>query len=98
MKPNLTLILSAITLSAAATYAVASNDNFRNWSERDQWLPKQQIVAQLNQMGYRVHRLNVDDGCLEAYVTDGNGVPTELYVDPATGMPGGSGRYSDCDY
>ncbi|MBW9259229.1 MAG: PepSY domain-containing protein [Candidatus Thiodiazotropha sp. (ex. Lucinisca nassula)] len=95
MKPSTILALSAVTLTAAATYAVASNDDYPSQSGREQWLPRQQIEAQLNQMGYQVDRLKVDDGCIEAYVTDSNGERAELYVDPTTGTPGCRGKYQD---
>lgn len=91
MKTKLILTLSTVTLGAVAAYAVAGNNESR-MSARDQWLPKQQIEAQLNQMGYRVHRLKTDDGCLEAYVSDREGRRAELYVDPTTGMPGCRGK------
>ena len=96
MKPSILLALSAVILSAAVTYAVASNDDVRKRSG-EPWLPKQQIEAQFNQMGYQVNRLKADDGCIEAYVTDRNGARTELYLDPMTGKPGCRGKYEDRD-
>jgi hypothetical protein len=77
-----------VTLSAAATWVVASGNDVYGDTSRDGWLSRQQVEAQLTQVGYRVHRLEADDGCLEAHVTAQDGVRAELYVDPATGMPG----------
>ena len=93
MKTILTLTLSSITLGTAA----ASNDDFRDPSVRTPWLPKPQIEAQLKQMGYRVNRLEADDGCLEAYVSDRNGVRGEVNLDPTTGMPGCHITHGDRD-
>lgn len=95
MKPS--LILSAVTLSAVAAYALASNDDAPNPQGRAAWLPKQAIAAQLEQQGYRVHHLEADDGCVEAYVSDPSGRRGELYVEPTTGMPGCRGKYRDGD-
>ena len=97
MKTILTLTLSSIILASAAASAVASNDDFHDPSVRAPWLPKPQIEAQLNQMGYRVHRLKADDGCLEAYVSDRNRVRGEVYLDPTTGMPGCHITHGDRD-
>lgn len=97
MKTNLIVTLTALTLAGAATYALASKDDAREQSERDQWLPKQQVEAQLNQMGYEVQRLKADDGCIEADVIDRDGVRSELYVDPMTGNPGCGEKIQDRD-
>ena len=97
MKLRIISVLSAVTLGAAAIHAGAGNDDYLSQSGREQWLPKQRIEAQLNQMGYQVHRLKADDGCIEAYVTDRNGARAELYVDPTTGMSGCRGKYGDRD-
>lgn len=97
MKRGVISVLSIVTLTAAAINVGASDDDYRSQSEREQWLPEQQIEAQLNQMGYQGHRLDADDGCIEAYVTDRNGARTELYIDPTTGMPSCRGKYEDRD-
>lgn len=97
MKPSILLALPVVTLTAAAAYAVASNDDDPNQGRGEPWLPKQQIEAQLNQMGYQVNRLKADDGCIEAYVTDRNGARAELYLDPTTGMPDCRAKYEDRD-
>ena len=97
MKLSTLSALTAVALTAAAITAVASNDDYRGHNLHQQWLPKQQVEAQLNQMGYQVHRLKADDGCIEAYVTDRNGERAEMYLDPTTGMPGCRGKYEDRD-
>ena len=96
MKLSTISALSAVALTSIAINAGASNDD-RGQNTRQQWLPKQQIEAQLMQMGYQVHRLKADDGCIEAYLTDRNGTRAELYLDPTTGMTGCRGRYEDHD-
>ncbi|MCB1762546.1 MAG: PepSY domain-containing protein [Gammaproteobacteria bacterium] len=95
MKPSTITALSAVILIAAAAYVSASDDDSRNRAGREDWLPQQQIEAQLNEMGYQVDRLQVDDGCFEAYVTDGKGVRSGIDVDPTTGLPGCRGEHPD---
>jgi hypothetical protein len=97
MKLSTISVLSAVALTAVAVSAGASNDDYRSHNAREQWLSKQQIKAQLNQMGYQVRRLKADDGCIEAYVTDRHGARGEMYVDPTTGMPGCGDNYEDRD-
>ncbi len=97
MKLSTISALCAVALTAVVINAGASNDDYRSPDARAQWLSKQQIEAKLNEMGYQVRRLKADDGCIEAYVTDGNGARAEMYLDPTTGMPGCGGKYEDRD-
>ena len=94
MKPI--LILSAFTFSAVAIYALASEDSMSPHG-RAAWLSQQEIASRLEQQGYRVHRLEAEHSCVEAYVSDPGGRKSELYVDPTTGMPGCRGKYRDDD-
>jgi hypothetical protein len=97
LKPNLILALFIVTLSTVATYALASNDDPVSQQRHASWLSKQEIAARLGAMGYQVHRLEAEDGCVEAFVSDRAGRKTELYVDPTTGKPGCRGKYQDSD-
>lgn len=96
MKTKLMLTLSALALVATATYVAAGNNESRDQSGQ-QWLPKQEIEARLNQMGYEVRKLEAENGCVEAKVIDRDGVRSELYVDPMTGNPGCGGKIRDRD-
>lgn len=97
LKPNLILALSVATLSTVTTYALASNDDPVRQQRHASWLSKQEIAARLGAMGYQVHSLEAEGGCVEAFVSDQAGRKTELYVDPTTGTPGCQGKYQDSD-
>lgn len=47
-------------------------------------MDKDAIGAALNQMGYEVRKLDMEDGMLEAYVVKGSEM-AEVYIDLATG-------------
>jgi hypothetical protein len=84
------MLLSAILVSAAigAPAAVlAGDDHFEGRLNvpHDKWLSPGQISEKLDQKGYRVTEIEVDDGAYEVEMTDKNGVRIEAHVHPETG-------------
>ena len=86
------LLLSAILLTAAIgipAAVLAGDDDFR--SDRlnvpqDKWLSPTQITEKLDQKGYNVTEIEVDDGAYEVEMVDKrNGTRIEAHVHPATG-------------
>ena len=51
----------------------------------DQWLSPSQLTEKLTAQGYKVHKIETDDGTYEVDLTDKNGVLIEAHVHPATG-------------
>lgn len=56
----------------------------------DQWLSPSALTDKLTSQGYKVHKIETDDGTYEVDMTDKNGVLIEADVHPATGeiLPG----------
>ena len=85
------LLLSAILLSAAIgmpAAVLAGDDAFESNRlnvPKDKWLSPTEITEKLDQKGYRVTEIEVDDGAYEVEMTDKNGVRIEAHVHPATG-------------
>jgi hypothetical protein len=83
------LILSAILLSVAIgipAAVLAGDDDFRSsWLKvpQDKWLSPTQ--EKLDQKGYKVTEIEIDDGSYEVEMTDKNGVRVEGHVHPETG-------------
>jgi hypothetical protein len=48
-------------------------------------LPAQAIRSNLETLGYRVSRVKLDDGCLEARAMNDTGIPIEVRYHPVTG-------------
>ena len=97
MKTLMISVIVGTVCGAVPVFAAGNEYHSRNTKSPDRWLAPEQVAANLNQRGYHVRRLKVDDGCLEADVTDQNGDHRELYVDPITGLPGCGGRFGEHD-
>ncbi len=52
---------------------------------QDKWLSPTQITEKLDQKGYKVTEIEIDDGSYEVEMTDKNGVRVEGHVHPETG-------------
>ena len=85
------LIASGLAV-ISATSAMASDDSNSNRLHvpRDQWVSPSQMAEKLAAQGYKVHKIETDDGAYEVDMTDSNGVLMEVHVHPATGdvLPG----------
>lgn len=86
---KLLIIPIAAALVGAAGLAVASDDDKGKRLgvnvPREQWMSIAQVSEQLANQGYKVRKIEADDGVYEVDVTDRNGVRLEVYVHPATG-------------
>jgi hypothetical protein len=88
-----TPLLAAIVLSVAiggSTAALAvDDDSFESGHlnvPKDKWLSPTQISEKLEQKGYTVNEIEVDDGAYEVELIDKrNGTRIEAHVHPATG-------------
>src|SRR6188474_3274428 len=85
------LILSAILLSTAIgvpAAVLAGDDDYRSNRlnvPQDKWLSPTQVTEKLDQKGYKVTEIEIDDGSYEVEMTDRNGVRVEGRVHPETG-------------
>jgi len=85
------LILPAILLTAAIgipAAVLAGDDDFRSNRlnvPQDRWLSPTQVTEKLDQKGYKVTEIEIDDGSYEVEMTDRNGVRVEGRVHPETG-------------
>jgi hypothetical protein len=81
--------LLAVTLLSAglAIPAFAGDDDYIGPHNvpRDQWLSTSDVVNKLEQQGYKVREIEVDDGVFEFEATTGKGERIEGTAHPATG-------------
>ncbi len=77
------LIIATLIATFAPASAFATDDCPS--VPRDQWLSVAAITAKAEKLGYKVRKVEVDDGCLEAYATDKAGKRVEIYFHPGTG-------------
>ena len=81
---------SATLLCAAALVFATSGSVFAQHAERceaipkDQWKPKAELERKLTEMGWKVRRVKVENGCYEVYGTDEKGGKVEVFFHPKT--------------
>ena len=90
------LLTAALALGTAAVVAPAiapalagegtstASDRCRTASDEVR-LPAEAIRKTLEDLGYRVGRLKLDDGCYEAQAANDTGIPIEVRYHPVTG-------------
>lgn len=74
-------IASAFTLALMSGTAMASSDKCNE--PADKWMSMDEARAKVTAMGYDVRKVEVDDGCYEAYGIK-NGRKYEVYINPVT--------------
>lgn len=52
---------------------------------KSEWMPKESILKSLAAQGYKVRKVEVEDGCYEVYALK-DGKKYEVFVNPATGV------------
>jgi hypothetical protein len=85
MKPMThltTLLLAAGLLAAAPTYA--RDKDHCNAGPREQWKPLAELAATLTAQGWKLEKIEIDDGCYEVEARDKDGWKVESYFHPVT--------------
>ena len=78
---NKTLLTLSLVGTLGASPAFASDKC--EVPEAD-WQPIETLQAQLEDQGWEIRELKIDDGCYEAYAIDAEGRKVETYFNPAT--------------
>lgn len=82
-----TLAALAVACALAAAPAVASASSYQDHCQagpRDQWRPMADLEKQLSSQGWRIEKIEVDDGCYEVEAIDKDGWKVEAYFHPTT--------------
>lgn len=79
------LLVAALAIPAFFGQARADDDNCTK-APKEQWLSTDQLTAKLAEQGYKVGKVEFEEGCAEVEGTDKDGKKVELTVDPATGV------------
>lgn len=85
MKPTThltTLLLAAGLLSAAPAHA--RDKDHCNAGPREQWKPIAELATQLAAQGWKLEKIEIDDGCYEVEARDKDGWKVESYFHPVT--------------
>lgn len=88
------LILSALGLSMLVAAPALAADDWASGNRlnvpKGEWLSPVQISEKLTAQGFKVHRIEADDGAYEVEIIDKNDTRIETHVHPATAelLPG----------
>lgn len=80
-----TLLAVSLLTIAAATPAFACDDYGRLNVPANEWLSIPEVIQKLEDQGYKVYEIEVDDGAYEFEATTASGVRVEGCAHPATG-------------
>jgi hypothetical protein len=82
MKPfNL---MCATLLAFAAAGASAQHAESCEPIPKDQWKPQAELERKLTDMGWKIRRVKIENGCYEVYGTDERGGKVEVFFHPKT--------------
>ncbi|VAX08364.1 hypothetical protein MNBD_ALPHA03-1891 [hydrothermal vent metagenome] len=95
MNVKLKTIAALIMVSALSIPAVASGNKCaviqksgqksgQKPGQKSKWMSKDAITQSLTSQGYKVKKIEKEDGCYEAYVKK-DGKKYEIYLNPITG-------------
>lgn len=76
-------LLPLVGLFASLSAVVASASDLCEVPEAE-WQPIEELQARLEEQGWTIRNMKVDDGCYEAYALDENGGRVEAYFNPKT--------------
>ena len=77
MKRALLLMSGLILISSGAAFASEGCS-----VPKAEWQPEHALRQKLENEGWKINRIKIDDGCYEVYGTDGKGQRAETYFDP----------------
>lgn len=77
MKRTLLLTTALALISSGAAFASETCS-----VPKAEWQPEQALRQKLETAGWKINRINIDDGCYEVCGTDASGKRAETYFDP----------------
>jgi len=77
------VLATALVLSAIGPMPAMSGDSDCYVPMTD-WKPKAAVQKMIEDQGWTVRRIKIDNGCYEVYVFDSNGAEIEARVNPST--------------
>jgi hypothetical protein len=82
MKPALSICAVLLALAHAAAYA--QHAERCEPIPKDQWKPQAELERKLTDMGWKIRRIKIENGCYEVYGTDERGGKVEVFFHPKT--------------
>ena len=76
-------LISVVALTAAGA-AQAQHAERCEPIPKDQWKPQAELERKLTDMGWKIRRVKIENGCYEVYGTDEKGGKVEVFFHPKT--------------
>ncbi|VAW03960.1 hypothetical protein MNBD_ALPHA01-1323 [hydrothermal vent metagenome] len=76
--------IAAVIMTCSLSISAQASDDECNAGPKSEWMPKETITHSLKAQGYKVRKVEVEDGCYEVYAMK-DGRKYEIYVNPTTG-------------
>lgn len=76
--------MCATVLAFAAAGASAQHAERCEPIPKDQWKPQAELERRLTDMGWKIRRVKIENGCYEVYGHDERGVKVEVFFHPKT--------------
>lgn len=83
MKP-VTLFCAALIALGAAGLAGAQHAERCEAIPKEQWKSQAEFERKLTDMGWKIRRVKIENGCYEVYGTDERGGKVEVFFHPKT--------------
>ncbi|SHK23984.1 hypothetical protein SAMN05216369_1150 [Marinobacter antarcticus] len=77
-------LIAVMLISAAAFSATAYAEDELCDAPKSEWRSQDALKQVLEDKGWDIKRVNVDEGCYEVYALDENKERVEVYFDPKT--------------
>ena len=78
------LSVAALVLAAAATPALAQHAERCEPIPKEEWKPQAELERKVTDMGWKVSRVKIENGCYEVYARDEKGRKVEAFFHPKT--------------
>ena len=80
---KLAYVLALAATPFLASAALADSPSCGN-AAQSRWMSLADVEAKTSSMGYKVRKIDIEDGCYEIYAIDKNGNRVEAYLNPVT--------------
>jgi hypothetical protein len=81
---RIALRLAALTLTLGAAGSALAHGDVRCTTPKAEWQPQMALQTKLVGEGWKVRKVQVENGCYEVYGFDAKGARVEAFFDPKT--------------
>ncbi|HEY4068864.1 MAG TPA: PepSY domain-containing protein [Burkholderiaceae bacterium] len=84
MKPRLPIFCFAVAAALSTPAAFAQHAEQCEAIPKEAWKPQAELERKLTNMGWKISRVKITNGCYEVYGKNEKGGDVEVFFDPKT--------------